>query len=149
VQKVIQVLFSELEAGLPGLNYVVHLAAHSIPSVPGVLPENYVRAVLEPGTEIGRLYPVTTDVLLADVAACLRHRGDSGYGPDHSFLRSTRFSRLMDRLHESLAGLGAQATGVWGFAVGDGLPLYPVWWGFGYLIVTPTRAEIIVGASSD
>jgi hypothetical protein len=145
----IEAALKELESFLPGLNYVVSLDLHRVPTISGGTPEQYVAAALGPKAVVGGTAGVATADMLAEVERCIRWAGDRGSRPDEKAINSPRLDELVACVLAHLKRVATRSTAVWSFWLKDGHPHYPVQWDFAFGLVGPGGAEVFIGSSSD
>jgi hypothetical protein len=143
-------MLAELERLLVGFNYVVSLRLFRVPCRADASNGWYLAEALGPTSAVRRFDSATPREVLADVEYALRYEGDENAGPKPSARRSVRFRELLRYVLEELERVVSAATALNSFDVRECSPmLYPVFWGFGYVIAGPDEVLVIVGAASD
>jgi len=143
-------MLAELERLLVGMNYVVSLRLYRLPYRPEASIDWYVAGALGPKAVLRTSGPATRREILADVEFALRYEGDEAAGPQPQYRRSPRFRELLQGVLTELDQAIMKATTLGSFELREGHPvLYPVWWGFGYVVAGPAEAMVFIGAGSD
>lgn len=145
-----EAMLAELERLLVGFNYVVSLRLFRVPRCPDVPSEWYIGEALGPASHVRRSSPATPREVLADVEYSLRYEGDENAGPKPSARRSVRYRELLQGVLDELGRAVGAAEVLGSFDVREcDQALYPVFWGFGYVIAGPDEALVFIGAASD
>lgn len=144
----VEAALTELESLLPGMNYVVSLDLHRVPSIPEGTLKQHITAAIGPSAVIGGARVVALADMLAKVEWCLRWPGDSGSHPDKTAIQSPRLNELVACVLSHLQQTAVSSV-IWKFWILSGHPHYPVQWHFAYLLAGPTGSEVFIGSSSD
>jgi hypothetical protein len=132
-----------------GWNYSVFLKSYSVPLVEDVSTGGLVRAALGSKAVVERVQSTSVDDVLNEVKVSLSHAGDDGAGPDPVVLASQRFAELLSNIASDIEAISRDAHRVEHFWLKQGHPAYPVFWDFAFLFVGASRADVLVGSSSD
>ena len=140
----------ELERLLRGFNYVISLGLFRTSYNPDSPIDWYITEALGPRALVRNSVPTTPREILADVEYSLRYEGDESAGPRPSARRSVRFRQLLDDVLVELEHAVTGAIVLGSFDLREGHPgVYPVFWGFGYVIAGPSETIVFIGAASD
>jgi hypothetical protein len=149
MDKLVVVALAELERLLYGGNYEVAFRAIAHPAIPGATAREQLEAIFGAEAGLTEQLPVGGPFAISRIEKCLRHAGDDGYGPKKNVFRSRGFKQALGYFKDHLERLSAEATSVVSFRPPTAFPIESVYWEFAYLFVTPQRAEVFIGASSD
>lgn len=96
------------------------------------------------------LTPVSANSLLAHIHECFNYRGDDGAGLKLSIEKERELLDLQQQYFEVLDGFLGRDTRPFVLPNYKGLPGYPVWWDFWYVIFSEgNRIALVYGSSSD
>jgi hypothetical protein len=148
-------ILSEIETLLYGINYQVTLSANAARLPHAILPVIETMMTLYPGSE-----PESSDTkaasvneLKAVVTDCLQYEGDSSSGPEFNNRKRTRLNdNLLPDLWAAVnAILPLKECNIISYSSDVGIPGYPVYWFFAYLIHCSKcgRCLVLAGTSSD
>jgi hypothetical protein len=150
MDKLVVVALAELERLLYGGNYEVAFRAIAHPAIPGATAREHLQAIFgADAVGFTDQLPVSGPYAISQIEKRLRHAGDDGYGPKKGVFRSRGFKQALGYFKNHLERLSAEATSVVSFRPPPAFPIESVYWEFAYLFVTPQRAEVFIGASSD
>ncbi|MBO9153842.1 hypothetical protein ACFOTA_16600 [Chitinophaga sp. GCM10012297] len=96
------------------------------------------------------LIAATTNSLVAHILACFNYRGDDGAGLKLSVEKERKLLDLQQQYFDVLEGFLGPDAQPFVLPNYNGLPGYPVWWDFRYVIFSDAnRIALAYGSSSD
>jgi len=141
----------EMEGLMTGLNYVTTFGFDELGAAYNLedLKKLIVAKFPEMQDHLHSIVAVDEDNLWDEIQYALDYRGDYGAGMQLSYQKEEFLAEIQSDFKNRLAPYINTARCIYAYMSCEGLPLYPVFWGFCFIIGNYTNWQIVYGASSD
>ncbi len=149
----VELLLKQLEGLMQGHNYQVTLKAHVFDSCSSIQDVFYAikERYKDSDPKEGRLKKCGVKDFWKEIEYGFTYRGDEGSGMKINVSQERELSSLVDKFVEKLREFITNESKIYYYKDEQGLPGYPVFWGYSFIIFNSSEKKsiLLIGSSSD